>query len=235
LLETLRDVSPADWCALGLFLAAWLLYHPLFPRFFKRGTNYDMRFIRKAWMHRMIDRDVRLMDANLIGHTLSTASFFASTNLLIIAAVAGALFSGRATWATISDFSILASTSLVMFDFKLALIAVTLARGLLDFIWGARQLNYFLAVLGATPEIGDPRNAAYADAAAALLDPALQSVNKGVRGYYSALAAGAWLFGPYAAIAATIGAVLLLVHRQLDGEASRAIARARAILEEGPR
>lgn len=221
----------ADWIALGVFLVAWLLYSPLFPKLVKRGTNYDMHFIRQGWMRRMIERDVRLMDANLIGHTLTTANFFASTNLLIIAAVVGAMFGGRATWDTIQGFSVLAHTSLELFVFKLALIAIALARGLLDFIWGVRQLTYFLAVLGAAPKAGDPRGDAYADAAASLLYPAMSSVNKGVRGYYFALAAGAWLFGPYAAIAATIGAVGLLMRRQLDSEASQAVGRARALLD----
>jgi uncharacterized membrane protein len=225
-------ISLADWIAFAVFLFAWILYSPLFPRLVRRGTNHDMHFVRQSWMRRMAERDVRLMDANLIGHTISTASFFASTNLLIIAAVVGAMFGGKATWEAMSGLSILAHTSLQLFDVKLALIAVTLARSLLDFIWGARQLNYFLAVLGAAPAAGDPRSVAYADAAASLLDPAMSSVNKGVRGYYFALAAGAWLFGPYAAIAATIGSLWLLVHRQLDSDASRAVGRARALLDD---
>jgi uncharacterized membrane protein len=171
------------------------------------------------------------MDANLMGHVINTASFFASTNLLIIAAVIGALFGGEQTWRAISSFSILAKSSHLLFDVKLALVICTLARGLLDFIWGIRQINYFLAVIGAAPEKAD--NPAYAEAAAALLDPAMSSVNKGVRAYYFALAAATWLLSPYAAIAATVGAVLLLANRQYNSSAARAVARVRALLDKG--
>jgi uncharacterized membrane protein len=160
---------------------------------------------------------------------LNTASFFASTNLLIIAAVIGALFGGDQTWKAISSFSILAKSSHLVFDIKLALVILTLARGLLDFIWGIRQINYFLAVIGAAPVT---ENAEYAKAAAALLDPAMSSVNKGVRAYYFALAAATWLLSPYAAVAATVGAVLLLANRQYNSDAARAVQRVRALLDQ---
>lgn len=225
-------MSAADWIALVVFLIAWLLYSPLFAHgVAKRGINHDMRIIRRSWMKEMVRRENRFMDANLMGHALNTASFFASTNLLIIAAVVGALAASDATWKTISGFTILDRTSQTVFDLKLALIVLTLVRGLLDFIWGIRQINYFLAVVGAAPPI-DQVNDEYADAAASLLDPGMSSVNNGVRGYYFALAAGAWLFGPYAAIAATIGSVLLLLQRQLDSSASKAVARIRTLLEK---
>ena len=65
------------------------------------------------------------------------------------------------------------------------------------------------------------------------LNPALHSVNSGVRGYYFALAAAAWLFGPIPFIAATLGAVGLLVWRQRRSPAAYAIAEAdlRRLLE----
>jgi uncharacterized membrane protein len=227
-------MSPQDWCALGVFVAAWLGYAFAFSRLFpKRGINFDMLRIRGAWMAQMTRRENRFMDANLMGHVLNTASFFASTNLLIIAAVIGALFGGEATWRAISGFTILARTGQTVFDLKLALIIVTLARSMLDFIWGIRQINYFLAIIGAVPDGSDQVKTTYGEAAAALLDPAMSAVNNGVRGYYFALAAAAWLFGPYAAIAATIGAIVLLIQRQLNSRASRAVARVRSLLD-GP-
>src|SRR5207302_92976 len=104
--------------------------------------------------------------------------------------------------------------SRVLFQAQIGLILVTLARGLLDFIWGIRQLNYVLAALGATPERFAGNDPAFGEIAGRLLNPALHSVNSGVRGYYFALAAAAWLFGPWTFIAATLGAVALLLWRQ---------------------
>jgi uncharacterized membrane protein len=229
----MRDFPIADLCALVVFLIVWLFYQPLL-HFVGRGRNMnrDMSVIRRAWMEAMVRRENRFMDANLTGHVLSSASFFASTNLLVIAAVIGALFGGEQTWKAITGFSLLARSTALLFDIKLALIVFALVRGLLDFIWAIRQLNYFLAIVGAAPDEPGKAKAAYGEAAAAVLDPALSAFSTGVRGYYFALAAAAWLIGPYACIAAVIGAAWLLIHRQLASPAAKGISRVRDLLEK---
>ena len=72
---------------------------------------------------------------------------------------------------------------------------------------------------------------AFADAASRTLNPALSSFNAGVRGYYFALAAAAWLFGPQAFFIATVGAVALLVWRQRQSSAAKAIADLRKVID----
>ena len=59
-------------------------------------------------------------------------------------------------------------------------------------------------------------------------------MNSGVRGYYFALAAAAWLFGPIPFIAATLGAVSLLIWRQRRSPAAHAIAELRKLIEAMP-
>jgi uncharacterized membrane protein len=91
-----------------------------------------------------------------------------------------------------------------------------------------------LAAIGATPEgADDDTHHAFGDVAGRLLNPALHSVNSGVRGYYFALAAAAWLFGPVTFLAATLVAVGLLVWRQRRSPAALAIADLRRLLETG--
>ena len=124
------------------------------------------------------------------------------------------------------------TSSRLLFELQLALVLLSLARGLLDFIWSIRQLNYCLAAMGATPEplpVEDRR--AYGEVLARLLNPALGSFNSGVRGYYFALAAAAWLFGPWSFIAATLGAIGLLLWRQRSSPAAIAIHDFRMLLE----
>jgi uncharacterized membrane protein len=125
------------------------------------------------------------------------------------------------------------TSSRTLFEFQLGLIVLTLARGLLAFIWSIRQVNYLLAAIGAAPDTEDPAfEAAYGDAAARLLNPALSSSNAGVRGYYFALAAAAWLFGPWSFMAATLGCVTLLVWRQRRSPAAAAVADLRRLLQD---
>jgi uncharacterized membrane protein len=224
-----------DLAALAVFTLAWVAYEPLL-RFLAGGRhviNADMVAIRRAWMGQMVQRPtMRLLDSQLIGHALNTASFFASSNLILIAGAAGVLFGGEGAYRKIEDVPLLAHGEPMLFGIKLAVVAITLARGLLAFIWAIRQLNYCAAVIGAAPKEGsEAMLTAYGEAAAAVLTPALSSSNAGVRGYYFALAAAAWLFGPAALITVTLGAVGLLAWRQAFSPASRAVRRVRTLLE----
>lgn len=232
-------MGPADVAALIVFGLAWLFYEPALTAFGKRRgkvLNTDMAVIRGAWMAGMLGRDVRLLDGQLLGHTINSASFFASSNLLLIAAAAGALFGGENTFASVSALKVVQTSSRLIFELQLALVLAALARGLLDFIWAIRQLNYCLAAMGAAPEpMTAEARAKYAPVLARLLNPALGSFNAGVRGYYFAIAAAAWLFGPWAFMAATFSAVALLYWRQRRSPAANAIHDFRRLLEEGER
>jgi len=228
-------VRAPDIVALALFLAAWLFYEPLLTVVAKRRggvLNSDMTVVRAAWMANMVRRESRFMDGQLFGHALNSASFFASSNLILIAAAAGALFGGERTFASVSALALVRTSSRLLFEMQLALVLAALARGLLDFIWAIRQLNYCIAALGATPDPAPPEDqGAYADVAARLVNPALGAFNAGVRGYYFALAAAAWLFGPWTFMAATTGALGLLVWRQRASAAAVAVRDLRHLLE----
>lgn len=229
------SLDPLNLTAIVLFMVCWLGYQPLLTLLGRRGgavINTDLMVVRSAWMHNMARRDGRFMDGQLMAQALSSSSFFASSNLILIAAAAGVLFGGQATYRNVSSLVVIKTSSHLLFEYQLSLVLLTLARGLLDFIWGIRQLNYVLAAIGATPEHGDDETRrAFGDVAGRLLNPALHSVNSGVRGYYFALAAAAWLFGPIPFIAATLGAAGLLVWRQRRSPAAHAIADLRRLLE----
>ena len=227
-------LSPLNLAALGFFAVCWLLYQPLLGVLSRRGgINTDMTAIRRAWMRNMAGRENRFMDGQLLGHALNSASFFASSNLILIAAAAGTLFGGESTFRSVSQLEVIRTSSRLLFEGQLALVLLTLARGLLDFMWAIRQMNYCLAAIGAVPaEVTPDERRAYGDVAARLLNPALSSFNAGVRGYYFALAAAAWLFGPVAFIAATAGAVGLMIWRQRRSPAASAVADMRKLLDQ---
>ena len=222
-----------DWLALALFILCWLGYGPLLALLARRsGTlNDDMTVIRRVWMTAMTHREIRLVDSTLMGHTINSGGFFASTNLLLIAAVASVLFGGE---QAMQGFASVGADNVPMklLEAKLALVLVCLARGLLDFIWSIRQMNYALALIGAAPEVHtEADRAALGEAAANLLNPALSAFSQGVRGYYFALAAAAWLFGPAWLAMGVTAAFCLLVWRQAGSPAARAIRSARRLLE----
>ncbi|WP_420477875.1 DUF599 domain-containing protein [Brevundimonas sp. FT23028] len=226
-------MTTLDYVALGLFFVCWLGYDPLLRLLAHRlGTlNDDMSLIRRVWMTAMTHREIRLVDSQLMGHSINSASFFASTNLLLIAAVGGILFGGQAALEGFASVGAEAVPIRVL-EAKLALILICLVRGLLDFIWALRQMNYALALIGAAPEVHtEADRVALGEAATNLLNPALGAFSQGVRGYYFALAAAAWLFGPGWLAAGVTASVCLLIWRQSGSPAARAIRSARRLLE----
>lgn len=237
-LSALLDLPWRDVAALALFTVLWLGYEPLLRRVSReRGAiNRDMDVVRAGWMAALVRRkDTRLIDANLMGHALNSASFFASANLILIAAVAGALFGGDAALRGVRSLDVLPDAPAWLFQLKMALILLTLARGLLDFIWSIRQMNFWLAAVGAAPEGADgPVSTRWAEALGAIISPALTSFSAGVRAYYFALAGAAWLLGPAPFAAASLTAVTLLVWRQSRSKAALGVRRVRELLEESP-
>ncbi|MFC5345693.1 DUF599 domain-containing protein [Brevundimonas staleyi] len=222
-----------DWLGLGLFFLCWLGYDPLLKLIAHRSgsLNTDMLSVRHAWMTAMTHRELRLLDSQLLGHSINSGSFFASSNLLLIAGVAGILFGGD---QALRGFAAVGAEAvpIKLLEAKLGLILLCLARGLLDFIWSIRQMNYALALIGAAPEIhSEADKIAFGEATANVLNPALAAFSQGVRGYYFALAAASWLFGPVWLCAGVISAFALLVWRQSGSPAARAIRTARRLLE----
>ena len=226
-------MTPFDYAALALFFLCWLGYDPLLKVLAHRtGTlNDDMAIVRRVWMTAMTHREMRLVDSQLMGHSINSASFFASTNLLLIAAVAGILFGGQ---QALDGFAAVGAEGVPrrLLEIKLGLILLCLVRGLLDFIWSIRQMNYALALIGASPEAHtEADRVALGAAAADLLNPALSAFSQGVRAYYFALAAAAWLFGPWWLAGGVLLAFGLLLWRQAGSPAARAIRQARRLLE----
>jgi uncharacterized membrane protein len=143
-----------DWAALALFFICWLGYAPILKFIGRHGgsLNDDMSHVRRVWMASMTHREIRLVDSQLMGHSINSASFFASTNLLLIAAVGGILFGGE---SKLEGFAAVGADNvpIKILEAKLALVLICLARGFLDFIWALRQMNYTLALIGSAPEI----------------------------------------------------------------------------------
>lgn len=226
-------MSDNDKIAIIIFIICWLGYEPILRRLSKKSgvISKDLSLIRASWMQRLTRREIRLFDANLIGHSMTSASFFASANLILMAAIMGAAFGGTLTPKIAENLGI-SSPNSEIFGIKLALILICLVRGFLDFTWSLRQMNYCAATFGALPEKLDANTAKkYGDALFEIIEPAMSCFSQGVRGYYFALAAAAWFYGPLFLGLASCGAIILLGYRQSFSGAAIGIKKMRAILE----
>ncbi len=232
-------MSVFDIAAAGFFIACWLGYAGGLKQLGRRRgvISSDMTVLRARWMANMAARENRFIDSQLLGHAINSASFFASSNLIVIAAAAGVLFGGDSAYRSMEQLTGVAPIPHWLFQLKIGLVLVVLARGFLDFIWALRQMNYCLAVIGAAPppDIRGDLRARYADGAARIINPALHAFNTGVRGYYFALAGVTWLAGPIPFAVVTLGAVTLLIIRQAASDTAGGVRAIRQVIDEmGP-
>jgi uncharacterized membrane protein len=224
--------SLPDRAALGWFLLAWLGYGPFIQRLRSpRSITARLRGVRRAWMHAMLGRDNRITDASLIGHAMHSATFFASTTMVALAALLGMLANLDHTQSALEALTFTAKAPRPLVEGKVLLLLLVFAHTFLKLTWAIRQLNYGVALIGAAPNKPGPAlRDAVADRTAAVLSLAVGSFNAGVRGYYFALAALAWVFGPGAFALATAGMVAMLLWRQFGSATAEAIRLSHAVL-----
>lgn len=209
-------MTVVDRVALIWFLLAWLFYGRLIHGL-RRAPSITTRMgdMRVAWMHTMLGRDNRIVDASLIGNTMQSATFFASTSMIALAALLGLLGRFDQVFAAIEDLEFTAKTSRMLLEGKILLLILVFAHCFLKLTWALRQMNYCLAMIGAAPlKPGRAMRDEIAQHTGRLLSLAISSFNAGIRGYYFALAALAWILGPWTMAAVTTGIVFMLLWRQ---------------------
>lgn len=216
-----------DLVAIGVFFAAWLAYGALFDGRLRRddALNALMIGLRARWMLRLLHRDNRIIDSTLVGHTIHSAAFFASTTMLVLAGLIGVLGSADRIYAAVANISVLLGGGQRLFEWKLILLIGIFIYAFFKFTWALRQFNYFCVVIGSAPDLPEDRAVAkaYARRMADVLTHAVQELNAGVRAYYFAFAAFAWFLHPLAFIAATLLMVLILARRQLVSPIARSV------------
>src|SRR6478735_2759406 len=85
-----------DLLALAWFIAAWGGYAILleYVPHAREGLNARMNRYREVWMRRMLDREMRMVDMQVMAALQNGTAFFASTSLF---AIGGALTILRST------------------------------------------------------------------------------------------------------------------------------------------
>lgn len=232
------DLTPLDALSLACFLAGWLGYNLVFDHLFHhpRAINQHLKPLRRAWMERMLERDNRISDAALIGHTIHSASFFASTTMLVIAALIGVLGGVDRAYSVIRSLSFAARTTETLFELKLFMLLCVFVFAFFRFTWAIRQYNYLCVLIGAAPlpPVPAPDRRQIAEETADMLSLAVTSFNSGMRAYYFAVALLAWFLNPLLLLLSTAATILVLLRRQFFSRTHRAIsARADAILRDG--
>jgi uncharacterized membrane protein len=143
----------ADYIGLALFAVAWLGYYGLVERsrFASRTLNALMNRYRWDWMQQMEQRDLRIIDTQIMGSLQHGTAFFASTSLIAIGAAATLLRATDNVLQMFGDPPLAPVPSRGLWDTKVIGLAVIFIYAFYKFSWSYRLLNYAAIMLGATP------------------------------------------------------------------------------------
>jgi len=221
----LRELN-ATWLDVGAFLffvCTWVGYISYAVR---RGRTVPslhtrMDFFRREWMVRMIERDNRMVDINIVRNLGRSAQFFASTTMLILGALIALTGYVQQALDVVSGLPFTAKASARLLEIKILLLVVIFTYAFLKYSWAIRQLNFCSILIGAVPK-GPTENpeqhAPHINRIAIITSFAGMNYNNGLRAFYFALAALAWFLHPWLMVGATLYIVYVLHEREFGSK-----------------
>jgi hypothetical protein len=123
---------------------------------------------------------------------MRSASFFASTTLIIIGGLLAALGRSDQAVSLLNALPLAVKTSPLLWDLKILLLAILFVYAFFKFTWAFRQYNYCLILIGAValPDRLTEEATRIATRTAQIAPSTARHFNGGMRAYYFGLAAG---------------------------------------------
>ena len=211
-----------DMVSLAWFVGVWVGYTWYADRAARRPHSLRavMHAHRYAWMQRMLQRDNRVMDVNILRNLLQGVSFFASTTLLILVGLVTVLGSTDKAISLVHELPFAAKATLVQWELKLLVLVVIFVHAFFKFTWALRQFNYCSVLIGAAPMTADDNYALHAAEVSTL---ALKDFNQGLRAYYFSLAALGWFVNAWVFMLAATLVMGVLYWREYHSQAMHSL------------
>jgi uncharacterized membrane protein len=224
----LMPFTTIDLIALGWFVLAWTGYalSVEYAPHKKESLNASMDRYRVVWMRRMLDREMRMVDMQVMASLQNGTAFFASTSLFAIGGALTVLRSTDEVLNVVSTLPIGISTSRMLWEIKSIGLAVIFVYAFFKFAWSYRLFNYVSILLGAMPpekEKDTPGAEEHVQRTARLFAAAGRHFNHGQRAFFFALGYLGWFVSPWIFMATTAAVVFVMWFRQFASDARRAM------------
>ncbi len=224
--ELLQHLSPLDLYALAWFALCWIGYsviadHTPLNRF---TASAAMVRYRREWMCRMMERDMRIMDAQLHGNLLQGIGFMATTTILAIGGMLALLGSTERAMMILTDLPYVEPATRVEWEIKILLMLLIFIYAFFKFAWAYRLANWNSIIIGAAPVVEHATcdNNEYVERLVKINQLSSGNFNRGVRAYFFALAALSLFLDDLVFIVSTALVLLVLIHREFG---TRAVVR----------
>ena len=170
----------------------------------------------REWMERMVERDNRMVDVNVLRNLMRSSQFFASTTMLILGALVALMGYAEKAATVVAELPFGHQVPLRLWELKVLVLLLIFVYAFFKFTWSLRQFGFSSILVGAAGKpVADPsRYAVDIDRVAVVLSFANRNFNQGLRGYYFGVAALSWFLHPGVMIAVTLAVVYVLHQRE---------------------
>ena len=150
-----------DILAVGFFILEWTVYavtleHTAYGR---DSLSARMHVYREVWIRRMLDREARMVDMQIMASLQNGTAFFASTSLIAVGGALALLRSTNEALAVLGALPIDLSPSPALWEIKCVGLILIFIYAFFKFAWAYRLFNYVAILLGAMPPAATARHA----------------------------------------------------------------------------
>lgn len=220
-----------DYCAMALFLLLWLAYARIIGDqqiLSRTSLTKAMAERRREWILNSMNRDLKMIDTQIMGGLQNGTAFFASTTIFAIGGCFALLGATEQVDAILKDIPYIVQGGRATFELKVCGLIGLFAYSFFKFGWSYRLFNYCTILFGAIPmtedAAKDPERAmAAAERTIQMNIIAASHFNMGLRAIFYSIGYLGWFVSPWIFMVATVLVFIVLLRRQFFSEARLAL------------
>ena len=218
----------ADCLAVGFFTIEWLVYAYTLERsaYGRDSLSARMNAYREVWVRRLLDREARMVDMQIMASLQNGTAFFASSSLIAIGGGLALLRSTNDALAVLKALPVDLSPSPALWEIKCVGLILIFVYTFFKFAWAYRLFNYVAILFGAMPPASKrdtPEAEAHVLRTARLFESAGRHFNRGQRAFFFALGYLGWFVSPWVLFVTTAAVVIVTWRRQFASNAWKAM------------
>jgi uncharacterized membrane protein len=217
-----------DIFAVGFFILEWTVYAVTleFSAYGRDSLSARMHAYREIWIRRMLDREARMVDTQIMASLQNGTAFFASTSLLAVGGGLALLRSTNEALAVLGALPIDLTPSPALWELKCLGLILIFVYAFFKFAWAYRLFNYVAILIGAMPptrERDTPQAHAHVIRTTRMFEAAGRHFNRGQRAFFFALGYLGWFVSPWVLFLTTAAVVIVIWRRQFASDSWRAM------------
>ena len=215
--------SYLDIAAFSWFVFCWLGYSVLINLCKNKSGNIHglMHGYRLNWMEHALQRSDQTVDVVSLGNLMRAVAFFASTSILIVAALIPLLGYGDKASVFIASLPYTITNPAPIWEIKTLSLIVIFTYAFFKYTWALRQYHYATIIfLSSEYHIKNKENIKdIVSRNANILSNAARHFSMGIRSYYYAIAVLSWYLHPLLFMISTTLVVIIIFRREFMSKA----------------